>query len=77
MGCVIMAVYNAYRVFIKQTTATPPEIIPWRGKQEQRFLQVGNWMAAPRYAHRATIKREETGSLRHLVAANASRLSED
>src|SRR5215475_4689311 len=59
IGCVIMAVYNAYRVFIKQTTATPPEIIPWRERQEQRFLQVGNWMAAPRYAHRATSKERK------------------
>src|SRR6266571_5066259 len=38
MGCVIMAVYNTYRVFDEQTTATPPEIIPWRVRQEQRFL---------------------------------------
>jgi hypothetical protein len=54
-----MAVYNAYRVFVKQTTAIPPEIIPWRGRQEQRFLQVGNWMAALWYAHRATSKERK------------------
>jgi len=58
-----MAMYNAYRVFMKQTTATPPEIIPWRGRQEQRFLQVGNWMAAPRYAHRATSREKIPGLL--------------
>src|SRR6266446_2989862 len=70
IGFIIVAVYNTYRVFIRnRQLLTAVEIIPWRVRQEQRFLQVRSQVAAP-----WRVPQSDRGALRHLVSANASRL---